>query len=228
MRVLICDDNIAVQESVALYLKREEIDALAVSDGETALEELRLHSYDLVVLDIMLPGIDGNLVCQKIREFSDIPILMLSAKGEAEHRITGLELGADDYVTKPFSPKEVAVRIRNMLHRRKKDSEPENLFAAELVINPDTYVTTIKGEKIDFTPREIEVLMYFMKNREQVLTREQILNAIWGYDYEGDTRAVDTQIKRIRRKLPNEELHFHIRALYGVGYKFEVEDETEE
>lgn len=220
MKVLICDDTVAVQESVAIYLKKEGIYSESVCDGETALIKIKNQKYDLVVLDIMLPGIDGIEVCRKIRETSDMPILMLSAVSEEENRIMGLEFGADDYVTKPFSPKEVAVRIRNMLRRYKKVEDIIEI--AELKIDIQRYEVFIYENKIEFTPKEIEILYYFMKNENRVLSREQILNSIWGYDYEGDVRAVDTHIKRIRKKLPQKDLHFFIRSIYGVGYKFEV------
>lgn len=223
IRVLICDDNIAVHESLTTYLKAERIDAVSVYDGESALEQMKRQHFDLIVLDVMLPRMFGTIVCQEIRKTSDVPILMLSAKGEELDRLTGLGLGADDYVTKPFSPREIVVRIKTILRRVSPLSRENRVIRVEeLVINMESYEVFVASIKIDLTPRETEMLCYLVKNRGRVLTRDQCLNAVWGYDYDGDTRAVDTQIKRIRKKLPEAGVHFAIKGIYGVGYKFEV------
>ena len=219
--ILICDDNKAVHEGLSGYLKALHYYIYSTYDGESAITVLEREKIDLVILDVMLPGIFGTEVCRQIRKKSDIPVLMLSAKGDEIDRIIGLEIGADDYVTKPFSPREVAVRVRNMLRRAEKSQENQRLVCAELCIVIEAYEVFVREEMVDLTPRETEVLYYLAKNAGRVLTRNQIMNCVWGYDYCGDTRAVDNQIKRIRQKLPADGVHFEIKAVYGVGYKFE-------
>lgn len=219
--ILICDDNKAVHEGLSGYLKALHYHIYSTYDGESAITVLEREKIDLVILDVMLPGIFGTEVCRQIRKKSDIPVLMLSAKGDEIDRIIGLEIGADDYVTKPFSPREVAVRVRNMLRRAEKSQENQRLVCAELCIVIEAYEVFVREEMVDLTPRETEVLYYLAKNAGRVLTRNQIMNCVWGYDYCGDTRAVDNQIKRIRQKLPDDGVHFEIKAVYGVGYKFE-------
>ena len=219
--ILICDDNKAVHEGLSGYLKALHYHIYSTYDGESAITVLEREKIDLVILDVMLPGIFGTEVCRQIRKKSDIPVLMLSAKGDEIDRIIGLEIGADDYVTKPFSPREVAVRVRNMLRRAEKSQENQRLVCAELCIVIEAYEVFVREEMVDLTPRETEVLYYLAKNAGRVLTRNQIMNWVWGYDYCGDTRAVDNQIKRIRQKLPADGVHFEIKAVYGVGYKFE-------
>ncbi|WP_195476986.1 response regulator transcription factor [Ruminococcus sp. D55t1_190419_H1] len=219
--ILICDDNKAVHEGLSGYLKALHYHIYSTYDGESAITVLEREKIDLVILDVMLPGIFGTEVCRQIRKKCDIPVLILSAKGDEIDRIIGLELGADDYVTKPFSPREVAVRVRNMLRRAEKSQENQQLVCAELCIVIDAYEVFVREKLVDLTPRETEVLYYLAKNAGRVLTRNQIMNCVWGYDYCGDTRAVDNQIKRIRQKLPDDGVHFEIKAVYGVGYKFE-------
>ena len=219
--ILICDDNKAVHEGLSGYLKALHYHIYSTYDGESAITVLEREKIDLVILDVMLPGIFGTEVCRQIRKKSDIPVLMLSAQGDEIDRIIGLEIGADDYVTKPFSPREVAVRVRNMLRRAEKSQENQRLVCAELCIVIEAYEVFVREEMVDLTPRETEVLYYLAKNAGRVLTRNQIMNCVWGYDYCGDTRAVDNQIKRIRQKLPADGVHFEIKAVYGVGYKFE-------
>lgn len=219
--ILICDDNKAVHEGLSGYLKALHYHIYSTYDGESAITVLEREKIDLVILDVMLPGIFGTEVCRQIRKKCDIPVLILSAKGDEIDRIIGLELGADDYVTKPFSPREVAVRVRNMLRRAEKSQENQQLVCAELCIVIDAYEVFVREKLVDLTPRETEVLYYLAKNAGRVLTRNQIMNCVWGYDYCGDTRAVDNQIKRIRQKLSDDGVHFEIKAVYGVGYKFE-------
>ncbi len=219
--VLICDDNIAIHRSLTSYLKAEGIDVVSVFDGESALQELRFRRVDVILLDVMLPGIDGYEVCREIRKYSDVHIIMLSARGEELDRIVGLEVGADDYVSKPFSPREVVIRIKKALKRLQPKQEPKILTLAELTIHPDSYEVYVNGKKIDMTSKEIDVLSFMVSNVGRALTREHILNAAWGYEYYGDTRVVDTLIKRLRQKLPKDGVHFVIRSIYGVGYKIE-------
>lgn len=219
--VLICDDNMAVHSSLTSYLKTEGIDVISFYDGETALEALRTQNVDVMVLDVMLPGMNGHEVCREIRKISNVYIIMLSAKGEELDRIIGLEVGADDYVTKPFSPREMAIRIRKALKRLYSIHEVKKLTLAELTVLPDSYEVFVCGQKVDMTSKEIDVLAFMLSNVGKALTREHILNAAWGYEYYGDTRVVDTLIKRLRQKLAQDNVHFAIRSIYGVGYKIE-------
>lgn len=224
IKVLICDDTIAVHESISAYLQADHIEFSSVFNGEEALNRLADEPFDLIILDIMLPGLFGTEVCRKIRKTSNIPIIMLSAKGEEHDRIVGLELGADDYITKPFSPKEVVTRIKTILKRVHPNlPHTEKIFRlGEMTIDQNAFEVYIKDEKIEFTPKEIELLLFFVINKNKVLSREQILNKVWGYDYLGDTRAVDHLIKRMRKKLPEEYIGFEIKAIYGMGYKMEL------
>lgn len=219
--VLICDDNMAIHSSLTSYLKSEDIDVVSAYDGESALQEFRRHSINVVVLDVMLPGMDGYEVCREIRKHSDVHIIMLSARSEELDRIVGLEVGADDYVSKPFSPREVVIRIKKALKRLYPKQGPKTLTLAELTVLPDSYEVFVRGQKIEMTSKEIDVLSFMLSNAGKALTREHILNAAWGYEYFGDTRVVDTLIKRLRQKLPQENIHFAIRSIYGVGYKIE-------
>ncbi len=219
--VLICDDNMAVHSSLTSYLKAEGIHGISAFDGETALEILRTQNVDVMVLDIMLPGMNGHEVCREVRKISDVYIIMLSAKGEELDRIVGLEVGADDYVTKPFSPREMVIRIRKALKRLHSIHEVKKLTLAELTVLPDSYEVFVRDQKVDLSSKEIDVLAFMLSNVGKALTREHILNAAWGYEYYGDTRVVDTLIKRLRQKLMQDDVHFAIRSIYGVGYKIE-------
>ncbi|RFU69846.1 DNA-binding response regulator [Peribacillus saganii] len=220
--VLICDDNVAVHESINAYLQAENMSSVSAYDGEQALKLLKENKFDLVVLDIMLPGRFGTEVCKEIRKTSDIPIIMLSARGEEMDRIIGLEIGADDYLTKPFSPREVVIRIKTILKRvQPKQEAPNYLKAANLSIDIDGYGVIINNQEIELTAKEVKLLAYLVKNIGKVINREEMLYKIWGYDYTGDTRAVDTLIKRIRQKVAKASPHFLIKSVYGVGYKFE-------
>lgn len=219
--VLICDDNYAVHESLKTFLQLENIDYLSAYSGEEALSLLEKEKIDLIVLDIMLPGIFGDEVCRQIREKSDIPIILLSALGSVADRIKGLKLGADDYITKPFSPSEVVVRIQTILRRSKNYSADRVLRFEELSVDPDAFTVTVNGEEISVTPGEVRMLTYLIKNCNIALSRERLLDAVWGYDYVGDTRVVDALINRLRRKLPKDNVNFQISSIYGVGFKLE-------
>lgn len=223
--VLICDDNIAVHSSLTNYLNAEGMKVVSVFDGETALDQLSQQAVDMIVLDIMLPGMDGFDICKEIRRRSAVPIIMLSARSEEYDRIIGLELGADDYVVKPFSPREVVIRIKKLLKRHHPDQGQEKLTLAELTVFPDSYRAFIGEKEISMTAKEIELLSFMMANAGKVLTREYILNTAWGYDYYGDTRVIDSLIKRLRQKLMKDDVHFTIRSVYGVGYTMEEKDE---
>lgn len=219
--VLICDDNIAVHSSLTSYLKADGINVVSAYDGEAALRELRRHHVDVVVLDVMLPGMDGLDVCREVRKSSDVYIIMLSAKGDEFDRIIGLEVGADDYMTKPFSPREMVIRIKKTLKRLYSIQEVKKLTLAELTVLPDSYQAFVGDQEISMTSKELDVLAFMLSNVGRALTREHILNAAWGYEYYGDMRVVDTLVKRLRQKLPKDGVHFAIRSIYGVGYKIE-------
>jgi len=221
--VLICDDNIAVHESLNAYLQAEGMGSVSAYDGEQALQILAENQFDLVVLDIMMPGMFGTEVCKEIRKTSDIPILMLSARSEEIDRIIGLEIGADDYITKPFSPREVVVRIKTILKRvQPKKENPQRLTGGNLSIDVEGYEVRINGELVELTAKETELLVFLVRNSGTVINREELLYKVWGYDYLGDTRTVDTMIKRIRQKVAAASPEFSIKSIYGVGYKFEA------
>ncbi len=218
--VLICDDNDAVHESLKKFFQQENIRVISAFCGEDALKILKTSDIHLMILDIMLPGMSGTDLCREIRKTSQIPILFLSAKGEEIDRIIGLELGADDYVTKPFSPREVVLRAKKLLTRTSSDSKKTILQYEELTVNADTFEVFVNGNKIDnMSAKEIRLLIYLLSNPHKVLNREQILKAVWDYECYCDTRAVDAVIKRIRQKLPLENVHFSIQSVYGVGYR---------
>ena len=221
--ILICDDNVAVHESINAYLQAEGMNSVSAYDGEMSLKLLKENNFDLVVLDIMMPGLFGTEVCKEIRKTSDIPILMLSARSEEVDRIVGLEIGADDYITKPFSPREIVVRIKTILKRvQPKKEDIHYLKAGNLSIDIDGYEVLINNQEIEFTAKEVEFLAFLVKNTGKVVNREELLYKVWGYDYIGDTRAVDTLIKRIRQKIAKASPDFSIKSVYGVGYKFEL------
>lgn len=225
VQMLICDDNPAISKSLAGYFEAEGMDVLCAASGEEALALFREKRLQLIVLDVMLPGISGIDVCREIRKTSNIPILMLSAKGEEVDRIVGLEIGADDYVTKPFSTREVVVRCKKLLRRLNSAGEGEKKYTlAELTVLPDSYEAYIGGQRINLASKEFEVLRYLIAHAGKAMTREHIINAVWGYEYAGDPRIVDTLIKRLRHKLfdePEVAVHFSITTIFGVGYKLE-------
>jgi two-component system response regulator ResD len=197
-------------------------------DGEEAVRKAKLLNPQLVILDIMLPKLDGWDVCREIRKFSTIPIIMLTAKGEEFDKVLGLELGADDYLTKPFSPRELIARVKAILRRMAQDDAAESedsISLPGLIINLASREVLASGREVALTPKEFDLLWHLAKHTGKVFTREQLLTAVWGYDYYGDLRTVDTHIKRLREKVEREEqLSFHIKTIWGVGYKFEVQD----
>ncbi len=226
MRILIADDDPVVHESLGIYLKAEGFEPLDVYDGEAAVEKAAEQDVGLCVLDIMMPKKTGIEVCKELRKTTQLPIIMLTAKGEEVDRIIGLELGADDYIVKPFSPREVVARIKAVLRRTQEQQEGSSdgvLNFNGLTIDLKSYTVTLKGQPVVCTPKEIEILHMLASNPGQVFTREQLLNRVWSYDFAGETRTVDTHIKRIRAKLENNGLGWSIKTIYGVGYKFEVD-----
>ncbi len=222
--ILVCDDNPMIHESLGVYLDRAGFRRISAFDGHDALRLLREQRPDLLVLDIMMPGLDGLAVCREIRRTDDVPILLLTARGEEVDRIIGLELGADDYIVKPFSPREVVARIKAVLRRmREQRTAPSPVLAfPRLEINLAHYKVSVDGSPVGLTPKEVEILHLLASRPGQVFTRDQILERVWGDDYFGDDRAVDTQIRRIRRKLPEDGVPWAIVTVYGVGYKFEA------
>ena len=223
--VLICDDNKFVHQSLTAYFEREGVSAVSVYDGEAALKAARGRKFDLIILDLMLPKMFGTDVCREIRKFSDVPIMILSAKGEELDRIVGLELGADDYVTKPFSPREVSLRVRSILRRTRGSKGGGAMTLGKLTVNPKAYSVRIGDETVKMTPREVELLAFLMEKRGEVASREDILDSVWGEDYYGDIRAVDTLLARVRGKIPAEEAGVAFHTVYGVGYMI---DESKE
>lgn len=225
-RVLVADDDPKVHEVLGAHFRREEFQLLSAYDGEEALEILRRSRPDVVVLDVMMPKKDGLMVCREIRKESNIPIIMLSAKAEEFDRLLGLELGADDYITKPYSPREVVARIKVVLRRLHDSGDPgrnPHLVVDNLDIDMNAYVVKLNGKSVPCTPKEIEILWTLASNPGMVFSREHLLQSIWGYDYLGDTRAVDSHIKRIRAKLCASGNGWDIRTVWGVGYRFETD-----
>lgn len=223
-KILIADDDQIVHEALGIYLRAEGFEPVDAFDGEAALAAITPEVV-LCVLDIMMPKMSGIEVCREIRKNSQLPILMLTAKGEEIDRIVGLELGADDYIVKPFSPREVVARIKAVLRRTSEHPKNDNSVISYngLTIDLKSYTVTLRGEPVICTPKEIEILYMLASNPGQVFTREQLLSRVWGYDFAGETRTVDTHIKRIRAKLDSTGLGWSIKTIYGVGYKFEVE-----
>ena len=223
-KILIVDDDNNIAELISLYLTKECYDTKIVNDGEEAVREFHSFQPNLILLDLMLPGMDGWQVCREIRKISTIPIIMLTAKDETFDKVLGLELGADDYMTKPFDPKELIARIKAVMRRTQTAVAPERELAfPNLVINMSTYLVTYNGKDIEMPPKEIELLYFLAAHPNKVFTRDQLLEQVWGFDYFGDSRTVDVHIKRIREKLPgSEEYGWQIKTVWSVGYKFEV------
>ena len=226
-RVLIVDDDNNIAELVSLYLTKECFETKIVNDGEEALRAVKSFNPNLILLDLMLPGMDGYQVCREVRQKSNIPIIMLSAKGEVFDKVLGLELGADDYIIKPFDSKELVARVKAVLRRynvEKTTPAPNKGKCVEypdLEINQTNYSVIYKGEQVDMPPKELELLYFLAASPNQVFTREQLLDHIWGYEYIGDTRTVDVHIKRLREKIKDHD-KWAISTVWGIGYKFEV------
>ena len=221
--ILICDDQPIIHDTVGKYLDSEGFRHLSAYDGEEALSLSQSEKVDLILLDLMMPKMSGTEVCREIRKTSTVPIIMITAKGEEIDRVLGLEFGADDYIVKPFSVRELVARVKAVLRRTASGSRQEEnrtVRLDEIEISLDSYEVRIGGKTGDFTPKEVEILYLLASNSGRVFDREQILSKVWGYDYFGDTRAVDTQIKRIRQKMQTEGCKWGIRTVYGVGYKF--------
>ena len=228
-KVLVVDDEKLIVKGIRFSLLQDGMEVDCAYDGEEALNMAKANSYDMILLDVMLPKMDGFEVCQAIREFSDVPIVMLTAKGDDMDKILGLEYGADDYITKPFNSREVVARVKAVLRRagtQEKKGEVSRITYPGLIIDMDQYQVTAFGNKMTFTTKEMELLWCLASNPGKAFSRNQLLETIWGYSYYGDTRTVDTHIKRIRQKLnipPDSK--WDITTIWGVGYKFELKDE---
>ena len=222
--ILICDDQQMIHETLSVYIKNEGFSCSSAYDGQQALDMFESRKPDLIILDLMMPVKSGIEVCRELRSVSKVPIIILTAKGEEIDRILGLELGADDYIVKPFSAREVVARIKAVLRRfsSAKDEPQKVLHYGALEINISNYDVKVGDQRIPLTPKEVEILHLLASSPGRVFSREQVLSQVWGYDFFGDTRAVDTQIKRIRQKLPQEGVEWSIKTVYGVGYKFEA------
>ncbi|NMA84702.1 MAG: response regulator transcription factor [Epulopiscium sp.] len=221
-KILVVDDDVHIAELISLYLNKEGYITEQVYNGRKAVEVFTSFAPHLVVLDLMLPEMDGYDVCKKIRKISNIPIIMLTAKGDTFDKVLGLELGADDYMVKPFEPKELVARVKAVLRRYEvQKDDAKQVVVPNMTINLSNYTVIYHGKEIEMPPKELELLYFLASNANQVFTREQLLDRIWGYEYVGDTRTVDVHIKRIREKLRKEDA-WSIKTVWGVGYKFEV------
>lgn len=226
-KILIVDDDNNIAELISLYLTKECFETLIVEDGESALEAVESFNPNLILLDLMLPGIDGYQVCREVRSKSQIPIIMLSAKGEIFDKVLGLELGADDYMEKPFDSKELVARVKAVLRRYKPASaaaetgKDKCVEYTDLIINQTNYSVLYMGNPVDMPPKELELLYFLASSPNHVFTREQLLDQIWGYEYIGDTRTVDVHIKRLREKIKDHD-SWKISTIWGIGYKFET------
>ena len=228
-KILIVDDDENIAELISLYLNKECFETMKVFDGPAALSAFASFSPDLILLDLMLPGMDGYQVCREIRQSSRVPIIILSAKGEIFDKVLGLELGADDYMIKPFDTKELVARVKAVLRRSNTPADkPEIAQTGEyveypdLIINITNYSVIYMGKPLDMPPKELELLYFLAKSPNQVFTREQLVEKLWGYEYDGDTRTVDVHIKRLREKL-KDNAHWRLTTVWRIGYKFEVQ-----
>ena len=233
-KILIVDDDNNIAELISLYLTKECFTCRIVNDGEEALAAVPVFQPNLILLDLMLPGMDGYEVCREVRHKSNVPIIMLSAKGEVFDKVLGLEMGADDYMIKPFDSKELVARVKAVLRRFQPSvhsgtsSASSSVRIAEypdLIINQTNYSVTYRGQTLDMPPKELELLYFLASQPNQVFTREQLLDHIWGYEYVGDTRTVDVHIKRLREKI-SDSPYWAISTVWGIGYKFEIKPQA--
>lgn len=226
VKILVVDDDQNICELLRLYIEKDGFQVVLANDGRSALEMFRQESPDLILLDIMLPELDGWQVCREIRKESQCPIIMLTAKGEVFDKVLGLELGADDYVVKPFDAKEVIARIKAVLRRSGTGEEVEikEVRYDKLAINLTNYELRVDGVQIDTPPKEMELIYHLASNPNRVFTRDQLLDEVWGFDYYGDSRTVDVHVKRLRAKLEGVSPKWELKTVWGVGYKFEVKE----
>ena len=223
MRILVVDDEKLLVKGVKFNLENEGYEVECAYDGASAVELARNGRFDLIILDVMMPELDGQEACMRIREFSNVPIIMLTAKSEVFDRIQGLEMGADDYIVKPFEMKELIARINAVLRRTEIPNDTsKRLTFDKLVIDLDSYELIVDGKKIDTPPKELELLYHLASTPNRVYTRNQLLDEVWGFDYFGDSRTVDVHIKRLREKIENVSSQWALKTVWGVGYKFEL------
>lgn len=223
-KVLIADDDANIAELIKVYFEKDGFSTVVAHDGKQAVELFKSEAPSIVILDVMMPEMDGWQVCREIRRVSNIPIIMLTAKGETFDKVLGLELGADDYMVKPFETKELIARVKAVLRRseaNETNAEKEIIFP-NLTINLSNYELKINGSIVEVPPKELELLYFLASNPNRVFTREQLLEQVWGFDYFGDSRTVDVHIKRLREKLEDIEANWQLKTVWGVGYKFEV------
>ena len=223
-KIIVVDDEKEIADLIALYLTNEDYEVHTFYNGTDALHYMETESPDLAVLDVMLPDMNGFSICQKIRETQNFPIIMLTAKGETADRVSGLEMGADDYIVKPLEMPEVIARVRAVFRRMAPDDAPEKLSFDNLVIDKQAYDLVIRGKRVDAPPKEIELLYYLASSPNRVFTRAQLLDDVWGFDYFGDTRTVDVHVKRLREKLEGVSDKWELKTVWGVGYKFETKE----
>lgn len=223
-KILIVEDEANIRELLRLYLEREGYTVLEAENGVEGIKKWKSDKPDMLLLDVMLPVMDGWAVCREIRAESDVPIIMLTAKGETADRVSGLEMGADDYIVKPLEMPEVIARVRAVFRRMAPDDAPEKLSFDNLVIDKQAYDLVIKGKRVDAPPKEIELLYFLASSPNRVFTRAQLLDDVWGFDYFGDTRTVDVHVKRLREKLEGVSDKWELKTVWGVGYKFETKE----
>ena len=223
-KILIVEDEANIRELLRLYLEREGYTVIEAENGVEGIKKWKSEKPDMLLLDVMMPVMDGWAVCKEIRAESDVPIIMLTAKGETADRVSGLEMGADDYIVKPLEMPEVIARVRAVFRRMAPDDAPEKLTFDNLVIDKQAYDLVIKGKRVDAPPKEIELLYYLASSPNRVFTRAQLLDDVWGFDYFGDTRTVDVHIKRLREKLEGVSDKWEVKTVLGVGYKFETKE----
>ena len=223
--VLVVEDDRNIAELLQMYLEKEGYAVTIASNGGQGLDKFRAIKPDLVLLDVMMPVMDGWAVCKAIRSESQTPVIMLTAKGETDDKITGLKAGADDYITKPFEMKEVLARMEAVLRRSSLSTEKKSRRLAfdKLIIDMDAFELTVDGRKVDIPPKEMELLFYLASSPNRVYTRNQLLDEVWGFDYFGDSRTVDVHVKRLREKLEGVSQQWCLKTVWGVGYKFEVQ-----
>ena len=223
-KILIVEDEANIRELLRLYLEREGYTVLEAEKGVEGIKKWKSDKPDMLLLDVMMPVMDGWAVCREIRAESDVPIIMLTAKGETADRVSGLEMGADDYIVKPLEMREVIARVRAVFRRMAPDDAPEKLSFDNLVIDKQAYDLVIKGKRVDAPPKEIELLYFLASSPNRVFTRAQLLDDVWGFDYFGDTRTVDVHVKRLREKLEGVSDKWELKTVWGVGYKFETKE----
>ncbi len=223
-KILIVEDEANIRELLRLYLEREGYAVIEAANGVEGIKMWKSEKPDMLLLDVMMPVMDGWAVCKEIRAESDVPIIMLTAKGETADRVSGLEMGADDYIVKPLEMPEVIARVRAVFRRMAPDDAPEKLTFDNLVIDKQAYDLIIKGKRVDAPPKEIELLYYLASSPNRVFTRAQLLDDVWGFDYFGDTRTVDVHVKRLREKLEGVSDKWEVKTVWGVGYKFETKE----